>query len=391
MLLYLYLCCVIYLLPLSYCCNAFGDVVVEIKPKHGTTFNKTVHGCISRKSMDIADVATEVKIVSQPVTKLNFGAVENLASVVHIEFTKCPIQTVFARAFRNVPRLETIFLNYGAIGTIKEGIFSNLPSLTKISLAHNQIIKIINGSFDIPSLQILHLSYNKLSSWDKRWFSGSQDVQEVDCRDNLITDLPSNAFDNLRNLTKLTLDSNLISKISRDAFKGLHKLKHLGLTYNFLTSVNLNWFPHRISLSKLTINTNRLNFVSVEVLEQIKPRQIALDGNPWNCECWKETMTWLHNNTGKIITTEQCKEQNVPICVEDSQKCKNRVSSETTRKFFEEVKKSLKNFEGLRKATVHVTATLGSVILEYFFWRAIGNVNDNYCGIAPNVSEIHER
>ncbi|KAF5301234.1 hypothetical protein FQA39_LY10820 [Lamprigera yunnana] len=39
---------------------------------------------------------------------------------------------------------------------------------------------------------------------------------------------------------------------------------------------------------------------------------------------------------------------------------------------------------GLSEARVHVTTTLGSVNSEYFCWRAIGNVNGNYCGSAPN-------
>ncbi|KAF5294750.1 hypothetical protein FQA39_LY00234 [Lamprigera yunnana] len=45
---------------------------------------------------------------------------------------------------------------------------------------------------------------------------------------------------------------------------------------------------------------------------------------------------------------------------------------------------------GVSEATVYVVTTLGSVNLEYFFWRAIGNVNCNYCGTTPNVSGIHE-
>ncbi|KAF5288292.1 hypothetical protein FQA39_LY04060 [Lamprigera yunnana] len=37
------------------------------------------------------------------------------------------------------------------------------------------------------------------------------------------------------------------------------------------------------------------------------------------------------------------------------------------------------------------TAALGSVNLEYFFWRAIGNVNCKYCDTVRNVLGIHER
>ncbi|KAF5274211.1 hypothetical protein FQA39_LY07315 [Lamprigera yunnana] len=46
---------------------------------------------------------------------------------------------------------------------------------------------------------------------------------------------------------------------------------------------------------------------------------------------------------------------------------------------------------GINEATVHVVTALGSVNLEYFFWRTIDNVNCNYCGTAPNVLVVHER
>ncbi|KAF5296928.1 hypothetical protein FQA39_LY12285 [Lamprigera yunnana] len=45
---------------------------------------------------------------------------------------------------------------------------------------------------------------------------------------------------------------------------------------------------------------------------------------------------------------------------------------------------------GVSEPTVNVGTTLGSVNLEYFFLRAIGKVNCNYCGTAPNASGIHE-
>ncbi|KAF5306840.1 hypothetical protein FQA39_LY00070 [Lamprigera yunnana] len=52
-----------------------------------------------------------------------------------------------------------------------------------------------------------------------------------------------------------------------------------------------------------------------------------------------------------------------------------------------------RNLEGLRdvnEATVHVVTTLGAGNLEYFLWRAIGKINCNYGGTAPNVSGMHE-
>ncbi|KAF5297125.1 hypothetical protein FQA39_LY02705 [Lamprigera yunnana] len=43
------------------------------------------------------------------------------------------------------------------------------------------------------------------------------------------------------------------------------------------------------------------------------------------------------------------------------------------------------------EATIHVVTALGAANLEYFLWRAIGKVNCNYGGTAPNVSGMHER
>ncbi|KAF5301839.1 hypothetical protein FQA39_LY10624 [Lamprigera yunnana] len=46
---------------------------------------------------------------------------------------------------------------------------------------------------------------------------------------------------------------------------------------------------------------------------------------------------------------------------------------------------------GLSEATVHVITTLGSVNLEYFLWRVVGNVKGNDYGTAPNGLGLHER
>ncbi|KAF5276311.1 hypothetical protein FQA39_LY06660 [Lamprigera yunnana] len=52
---------------------------------------------------------------------------------------------------------------------------------------------------------------------------------------------------------------------------------------------------------------------------------------------------------------------------------------------------TIKDCVGLSKATIYIITTLGSVNLEYFFWRVIDNVKGNYCDTAPNGSERHER
>ncbi|KAK4872321.1 hypothetical protein RN001_014350 [Aquatica leii] len=347
---YFYFISVISLLPSHECCRSFHKIHTEITPKHGAVFNKTIRGCVSTKSVNVTDI-TGVKIANQPVTQLKIGAVENMESLIHIEFIKCNIETVQPRAFRDVPSLERIFLHNGLLEKIPKGVFVNMPSLKKISFSHNKISNIENASFQIPTLQILHLSYNKLKDWNKYWFGSFQNLIEIDIRDNLLGTIPSNAFENFENVSKIVLDSNMITSIEMNAFAGLHKLKHLGLTYNLLTEININWFPNSINLSKLTVNANKLNYVSLKVLERVKPKQILIDGNPWKCECWKDLVVWMHDNGGKIVTTDYCKNENVPVCitVENSKKCDENVDYDLIRKYFDGVKKSVKDINSVKK------------------------------------------
>ncbi|KAF5293545.1 hypothetical protein FQA39_LY03030 [Lamprigera yunnana] len=46
---------------------------------------------------------------------------------------------------------------------------------------------------------------------------------------------------------------------------------------------------------------------------------------------------------------------------------------------------------GVTEATVHVVATMGSINLEYFLWRAMGKVKCITIGTAPNLAGMHER
>ncbi|KAF5292998.1 hypothetical protein FQA39_LY13767 [Lamprigera yunnana] len=105
-----------------------------------------------------------------------------------------------------------------------------------------------------------------------------------------------------------------------------------------------------------------------------------------------ESGTSLTTNLKKYLEVDEAKQDYI------FNLCKNLTGNDDCEKTFNMTRMILKMWLirekaviGLSKATVHVTTTMGSVNLEYFFWSAIDNGNGSYCGTAPNVSVIHER
>ncbi|KAK5640570.1 hypothetical protein RI129_011381 [Pyrocoelia pectoralis] len=359
--------CVLNLFVWVNCCKSFGDVNVQIRQNSGTSiFNRTIKGCVSRKTFTEDNHVSHVWIVDQPVQRLLVGAVENTPHLSYVEFSKCKIESIQPRAFRNVPILETIHVEYGLLQEIKRDVF-NIPLLRELSLAHNQISKIEARALAITELKKLYLSNNKLTKWYPEWFASIQAAQintdafnqlsskpqtksnetnkleKIDIKNNLLTTLPLDAFQGLPNLKILFLNSNLISNIEPGTFFGT-KLHSLGLANNRLKFVDPKWFPKPFHLTHLSLNANKFNFIPLELFDRVAPQTIAFDGNPMSCGCWKKIVMAIHNTTYQIETTDGCHLPNVPFCVgTESDICEEVIDDNVSRAFYEGVMGALRN------------------------------------------------
>lgn len=135
-------------------------------------------------------------------------------------------------------------------------------------------------------LQILKMSYNKLTVVTGHTFSG------------------------LTSLIRLHLDHNRINFIHPDAFHGMTSLRLLHLEGNHLQKLHPATFSTFSVFQRFPVSTLKHLYVSENLLKTL-PREmlenmpqlenIFMYGNPWSCDC---TMSWLQGwrSSGMFFT-----------------------------------------------------------------------------------------
>ncbi|KAB0792223.1 hypothetical protein PPYR_14182 [Photinus pyralis] len=361
--------CVLNAFALVQCCNSFGSINVQVQDKAQRVFNRTIKGCISKKSFTDDAFVSHTWIREQPVLRLKTGAVENTPDLEFVKFSHCKIASITPNAFRDVPNLQGVHIEHGSLTLIKRNVFkgSQIPRLLELSLAHNEISNIEVKAFAYSTFRKLSLSNNKLAKWYPGWFTDASatpidadafnqlsskplsenytisPLEEIDFSNNLLTELPLDTLIALPNLKVFNLDANRILSIEPGTFHRT-KLDTLRLARNRLAYVDPKWFPKPFRLSHLTLNANKLNFIPEEFFQRVHPSLLALDGNPMTCACQTKTMRALYSKNYEIETTENCSWPNVPICIglEDGV-CAEEVDEGVTRQYHEAIISALRN------------------------------------------------
>ncbi|MEQ2242158.1 hypothetical protein ILYODFUR_032946, partial [Ilyodon furcidens] len=113
----------------------------------------------------------------------------------------------------------------------------------------------------LPNLQLLDLSYNKIQTLPS--FSGCESIQKIDLHHNEIEELRENTFTGLMTLRSLDLSWNRVSSVKPNSFFGLTALSKLDLSSNQLSSLPLT------GLQSLT----HIRLVGNEQLMELIPRE----------------------------------------------------------------------------------------------------------------------
>ena len=111
---------------------------------------------------------------------------------------------------------------------------------------------------DCPSLRILTLYKNTLSSLPVGIFSGLSSLNRMDIGSNQLSSLPVGIFSGLSSLNRLNLSYNRLSSLPADSFSGLSALSSLSLSSNRLSSLPADIFSGLSALDWLSLSSNRL-------------------------------------------------------------------------------------------------------------------------------------
>uniref|UniRef100_A0A8C1SNQ0 LRRCT domain-containing protein n=1 Tax=Cyprinus carpio TaxID=7962 RepID=A0A8C1SNQ0_CYPCA len=191
------------------------------------------------------------------------------------------------------------------IPVIPKGVLSKNTQIKKIEFLGTSTHSVEVGQdlfVGFPSLKILTLHNNQLTSLSNFLFEEMLKITELSLSHNNLTHLPTGVFSPLKMLKKLDLSSNQFSIISADFFEGLEKLTDLNLQDNNIESLKQEDFKKLKSLSMLKLGNNKLQSLPGEVFDALpKLRKLYLNKNPWKCDCnLLPFYEWMKNNMAKI-------------------------------------------------------------------------------------------
>lgn len=133
------------------------------------------------------------------------------------------------------------------------------PLQIKILDLHNNFISLLPEKLNIamPKLEVVHLDRNALVRLPAS-FRGLERLQHLNLRDNFLSEIAVNAFENLTMLDFLDLAKNQITTIDSKLFETCTQLTHLDLSFNHFTMLPETSFGTLLQLRKLFLGRLRL-------------------------------------------------------------------------------------------------------------------------------------
>ncbi|XP_065352746.1 uncharacterized protein kek2 [Cloeon dipterum] len=149
---------------------------------------------------------------------------------------------------------------------------------------------------NLVNLQRIYLSRCKLFQVDDTSFKGLTNLVELDLSENLLTRIPTETFNDFRLLMRLSVNENPIKTLRTRSFQPLSFLTTLELSKCEIEIIENDAFYGLERLEWLKLDNNKLSTIRGSYLFPSSLRGVALDNNPWHCDCkLSELHTWLLN------------------------------------------------------------------------------------------------
>ena len=172
---------------------------------------------------------------------------------------------------KDIWRLVTSELPFSiakALKANKQLINSDLgTSLSKLGLRNLRGIELIKNK--LAQLQVLNLSYNKLTIIAPETFSGFNQLRELYLFYNKLTTMVPGIFDGLAQLQVLNLSYNKLTAIVSGTFNGLVQVRILHLHANDLTTIAPGEFAKLIALRYLTLPISLSKELRIQIKNEV--------------------------------------------------------------------------------------------------------------------------
>ncbi|XP_066538503.1 toll-like receptor 21 [Hoplias malabaricus] len=275
---------------------------------------------------------TVLRLDNNLLSDLYSDTFEDLCSLRRLLLRNNQIAVIFNNTFHALKNLAILDLGGNKITHLEPEALNGLDSLEKLYLDRNRFKEIDSLQLGrlCGTLQVLDLEKNFIYYYTEdtyspfvnltklndlkldgqlpsginilpsAFFHGLTSLKSLYLSDNHISYFGAHSFDDLKNLTYLTLDNSCVgvTKLVPGIFKNLHKLETLFVENMGLESFSKEVFRNLTALKVLHLNRNAMQTLNVDLLENLTNLQyIDARNSPLSCNCLnKDLQNYTKNN-----------------------------------------------------------------------------------------------
>ncbi|KAM6908368.1 uncharacterized protein PEZ65_016656 [Lycodopsis pacificus] len=205
---------------------------------------------------------TEIDLASNNIQNISEEAFRSLRGFTILSLTQNKLPCVPA-AIRNLPTLQELDLSKNKIETLQCNDFTNLTKLRQLSLHQNSISALKECVFkDLIRLEVLKLQNNKISKLEGAFKIYLPNLKQLRLNQNILTAIKHGEFAGLQSLQNLSLNDNQINKLENGSFLGLRNLTDIQLNANKIDEKGLRkgFFHDLINLKALDLRDNKIKY-----------------------------------------------------------------------------------------------------------------------------------
>lgn len=200
-----------------------------------------------------------------------------LSGLVNLEYLSLSGNPITGLPDIVAKKMFSLDLSRCQITDLRRTVFSHMPKLTDVNLSENHLLSLTSSDGFVESESIRHINLSRCNV-NAVELNGMPNVSTVILRNNLISQLTNETFQNNTRIENLDLSYNSINYVSTMAFRKLKRLKMIDLSFNMIREIEPFTFVDNNQLT--TINLSR-NYI--ERLRQIHSRSIGYLNVSW-CE-----------------------------------------------------------------------------------------------------------
>ncbi|XP_058809190.1 protein artichoke [Phymastichus coffea] len=186
----------------------------------------------------------------------------SLANLLDLSLRGNKLEMIRPDAFQSNERLQRLDVSRNNLSQLPHSIFTFTRDLGELHASHNSLPELPSSLHGLENLQILDLSYNKLTALAPETLSSLTNLLELRLARNRVRELREGAFDRLPRLALIDLEDNDLNRIERNAVRALPELQALRLAKNRITMIPTIAFSDLPMLQSVELQENRIQTIA---------------------------------------------------------------------------------------------------------------------------------